>query len=117
MVAVRRITPWRSSRTTALPTRDLTTAVVLLEKVLQHHPGFQNERIATFSCNSVTLVFAAASDDTSARAGFETDDCPRDFKAVVERDAVVLEPPTDKACGNSFVGTRAPPFLLNESPA
>ena len=90
---------------------------MLLEKVLQLHPGFQNERIATFSFNSMALVFAAASDDTSARAGFETDDCDRDFRAVVERDAVVLEPPTDKACGNSFVGARAPPLLLTESPA
>lgn len=90
---------------------------MLFEKVLQLHPGFQNERMATFSFNSMTLVFAAASDDASARAGFETDDSDRDFKAVVDRDAVALEPPTDKACGNSFVGPRAPPFLLNESPA
>jgi hypothetical protein len=71
---------------------------VLFEKVLQLHPGFQNERMATFSFNSMTLVFAAARDDASAMAGFETDDCDRDLQAVVERDAVVLEPPR-RWCG------------------
>jgi hypothetical protein len=32
-------------------------------------------------------------------AGFESDNGDRDFKAVVERGAVVLEPPTDKEWG------------------
>lgn len=79
--------------------RDLNAAVVWFEKVLGVHPGFQNEQMATFSFNSMTLILDAASDDVSATVGFETDNCDRDFKAVVERGAAVVEPPTDKAWG------------------
>lgn len=79
--------------------RDLNAAVVWFVKVLQLQPGFRNERMATFSFNSMTLIFDAASDDVSATVGFETDNCDRDFKTVVERGAAVLEPPTDKAWG------------------
>lgn len=79
--------------------RDLDAAVVWFEKVLRVHPGFRNDRMATLSFNSMTLIFDTASDDVSATVGFESDNCDRDFDAVVERGAVVLEPPTDKAWG------------------
>ena len=79
--------------------RDLIAAVIWFEKVLHVHPGFRNERMATFSFNSMTLIFDAASDDVSATVGFESDNCDRDFKAVVERGAALLEPPTDKPWG------------------
>lgn len=82
-----------------LRVRDLIAAVLWFEKVLHVHPGFRNERMATFSFNPMTLIFDAASDDVSATVGFESDDCDRDFKAVVERGAAVLEPPTEKAWG------------------
>lgn len=79
--------------------RDLNAAVIWFEKVLDFHPGFRNEQMPTFSFNSMTLIFDAASDDVSATVGFETDNCDRDFKAVVERGAAVLEPPTNKPWG------------------
>ena len=79
--------------------RDLIAAVIWFEKVLHVHPVFRNERMATFSFNSMTLIFDAASDDVSATVGFESDNCDRDFKAVVERGAALLEPPTDKPWG------------------
>ena len=79
--------------------RDLNAAVVWFEKVFQLHPGFRNERMATFSFNSMTLIFDSAGDDVSATVGFESDNCDRDFNAVVERGAAVLEPPTDKEWG------------------
>jgi len=55
--------------------------------------------MATFSFNSLTLVFDAANDDAQATVGFESDDCDRDFRAVVERGATALEPPTNKDWG------------------
>ena len=82
-----------------LRVRDLNAAVVWFEKVLHVHPGFGNERMATFSFNSMTLILDAAGEDVSATVGFQSDNCDRDFKAVVERGAAVLEPPTDKAWG------------------
>jgi|SRR5216683_3906819 catechol 2,3-dioxygenase-like lactoylglutathione lyase family enzyme len=82
-----------------LHVRDLNAAVVWLETVLQVHPGFRNERMATFSFNSLTLIFDSADEDVSATVGFESDDCDRDFLAVVERGAIALEPPTNKEWG------------------
>ena len=82
-----------------LQVRDLKAAVAWFETILQLHPGFQNERMATYSFNSLTLIFDAASHDVSVTVGFESDDCDRDFRAVVERGAVALEPPTNKDWG------------------
>lgn len=82
-----------------LQVRDLNAAINWVETVLQVHPGFQNERIATFSFNSLILIFDAANNDTPATVGFESDDCDRDFRAVVDRGAVPLEPPTNKDWG------------------
>src|ERR1700752_1031052 len=82
-----------------LRVRDLNAAVVWFEKVLQLQPGFRNERMATFSFNLMTLIFDATSDDVSATVGVESDNCDRDFQAVVERGAVALDSPTDKVWG------------------
>ena len=79
--------------------RDLDAAVVWFETVLRVDPGFRNEQMATFSFNSLTLIFDTASDDVSATVGFESDDCDRDFRTVVELGAVAIEPPTNKAWG------------------
>ena len=82
-----------------LRVRDLDAAVVWFETILQLHPGFRNERMATFSFNSMTVIFDVASDDVSATVGFESADCDRDFQTVVERSAIALDPPTNKEWG------------------
>src|SRR5215472_18329991 len=79
--------------------RDLNAAVGWFETVLLVHPGFRNERMAIFSFNSLTLILDTANDDVSATLGFESDDCDRDYRAVVERGAVALEPPMNKPWG------------------
>lgn len=55
--------------------------------------------MATFSFGSLTLILDKANDDVSGTVGFESDDCDRDFQSVVERGAVAIEPPTNKAWG------------------
>ena len=82
-----------------LQVRDLKAAIDWLETIWQVHPGFRNERMATFSFDSFILIFDAASDDAPATVGFESDDCDRDFRPLVERGAIVLEPPTNKDWG------------------
>ena len=82
-----------------LQVRELNAAVVWFETILQVHPGFRNERMATFSFRSLTLILDAANHDVSATVGFESDDCDRDFQTVVERGAIALEPPTSKDWG------------------
>src|SRR5262249_40154677 len=82
-----------------LGVRDLNAAVVWFDRILQLQPGFRNERMATFSFNSMTLIFDASHEDVSATVGFESGDCDRDFESVVERGAAILEPPTNKPWG------------------
>jgi len=82
-----------------LRVRELGAAISWFEKVMQLRPGFHNERMATFSFGAMTLVFDASADDVSATIGFESQDCDRDFRTVVERGAVALEPPANKEWG------------------
>jgi hypothetical protein len=42
----------------------------------------------------MTLIIDAGSVDAHATLGFESDDCGRDFRAVVDLGARVIEPPT-----------------------
>ena len=79
--------------------RDLRAAIDWFGAVLQVHPGYQNERMATFSFNTFTLILDAAGIDAPATFGFESDDCDRDFLAVIDRGAVALEEPVNKEWG------------------
>jgi catechol 2,3-dioxygenase-like lactoylglutathione lyase family enzyme len=97
-----------------LQVRDLSGAIDWFEKILQIHPGFQNERMATFSFDSMILIFDAASEDARATVGFESDDCDRDFRAVVERGAIALEPPTNQEWGVRAAYLRGPGALRFE---
>ena len=82
-----------------LQVRDLKAAVDWLETIFQMKPGYQDARMATFSFDPFILIFDAAAEDALATVGFQSDDCDRDFRPLVERGAVVLEPPTNKAWG------------------
>ena len=76
--------------------RDLKAAIAWFQRILQLQPGFHNERIAVFSFGAFTVILDAASVDAPATLGFQSDDCDRDFRAVVERGAMALEPPSNK---------------------
>src|SRR5262249_48866331 len=97
-----------------LRVRDLGAAIAWFRRIMQVQPGFQNERMATFSFNSLTLIFDLAEDDVSATVGFESDDCDRDFQTVVDRGAVALEPPTNKDWGVRTAYFRGPGELKFE---
>src|SRR6516225_4537070 len=97
-----------------LPVRDLSAAVNWFETILQVHPGFRNERMATFTFGPLTLIFDAANDDVSATVGFESDDCDHDFRTVVQRGAIALEFPTNKPWGVRTAYFRGPGELKFE---
>jgi catechol 2,3-dioxygenase-like lactoylglutathione lyase family enzyme len=82
-----------------LGVRDLRAALAWLDHVWQLKPEFQNDRMATFASGSFILILDAAEVDSLATIGFESDDCDRDFRVVLERGAVVLDPPSDKPWG------------------
>ena len=82
-----------------LGVRDLSTALDWLDRVWQLKPQFQNDRMATLRFGAFILILDAAEADSPATIGFESDDCDRDFRAVLERGAAALEPPSNKAWG------------------
>ena len=79
--------------------RELGEAVAWLERVWLLKPEFQNDRLATFACNDFILILDSGEADSPATIGFESDDCDRDFRAVVERGAQPIEPPGDRPWG------------------
>ena len=60
---------------------------------------FQNDRMATLSFGAFILILDSADTDSPATIGFESEDCDQDFRAVVERGAVPLEPPSNRIWG------------------
>jgi catechol 2,3-dioxygenase-like lactoylglutathione lyase family enzyme len=79
--------------------RDLSAALAWFREVWLLNPEFQNERMATFAFGDFILILDSAETDSPATIGFESEDCDRDFRAVVERGAVAIEAPNDKAWG------------------
>ena len=79
--------------------RDLGGALEWLERVWRLKADFQNERLATFSFGNFILILDAGENDSPATIGFESDDCDRDFRAVVERGAQPIETPSNRPWG------------------
>jgi uncharacterized glyoxalase superfamily protein PhnB len=82
-----------------LSVHDLGAALDWLERVWQLEPQFRNDRMATLVFGSLTLILDAAEIESSATLGFESDDCDRDYHAVLERGAIAIEPPSNKPWG------------------
>ena len=102
-----------------LGVRDLHATLDWLDRVWQLKPQFQNDRMATIQFGSFILILDAAEADSSATIGFESDDCDRDFRSVVERGAVVIDPPSDKVWGSRAAYIRGPgelKFEIEEPP-
>jgi catechol 2,3-dioxygenase-like lactoylglutathione lyase family enzyme len=82
-----------------LGVRDLRTALDWLERIWQLTPQFQSDRMATIPFGSFILILDVAEADSFATIGFNTDDCDRDYRAVLERGAIALSPPSNQAWG------------------
>lgn len=82
-----------------LQVRDLNSAVHWFAAVLELKASFHNERVATFSFEAMTIIIDAAAGDAPATLGFESDDCDRDFQAVIARGAAPIEEPVNKEWG------------------
>jgi catechol 2,3-dioxygenase-like lactoylglutathione lyase family enzyme len=97
-----------------LGVRDLSSALDWLQRIWQVGPAFQNERMATLQFGAFILILDAAAEDSSATIGFESDDCDRDFRAVLERGAAALDPPSNKAWGVRAAYVQGPGHLKFE---
>jgi len=79
--------------------RDLGATVAWFKQVMDVIPGYQDERMATFTLDTLTLIFDAAAEDVVATVGFESKDCDSDFRQVTGRGAVAIEAPINKPWG------------------
>jgi predicted enzyme related to lactoylglutathione lyase len=79
--------------------RDLRGALDWLDQVWQIKAEFQNDRMAAFSFGDFVLILDAAEIDSRATIGFESENCDEEFRAVVERGAAPIEPPSDRPWG------------------
>jgi hypothetical protein len=97
-----------------LGVRDLSGALRWLERVWQARPTFRNERMAVLPFGSLSLVFDAAEQDSSATIGFESENCDADYKTVVERGAMSLDVPSDRPWGVRTAYLKGPGALVFE---
>jgi len=94
--------------------RDLPGALEWVERIWQVRPAFQNERIATLQFGAFILILDAAAEDSPATLGFESDDCDRDYEAVIARGAVSVAAPADQPWGTRAAYLRGPGRLKFE---
>ena len=97
-----------------LSVRDLGAALDWFDRVWRRKPEFQNDRMAVLIFDSFTLILDAAEADSPATIGFESDDCDRDFRDVVGRGGIAVEPPSDKPWGTRSAYVRGPGSLTLE---
>jgi catechol 2,3-dioxygenase-like lactoylglutathione lyase family enzyme len=98
-----------------VPVRDLKAVVEWFETVLQVKSVFRNDRMAVFGFGSLTLICDVDSDDSPITLGFQSDDCDGEFRGVVERGAIAIALPRDRAGGiraASFKGPGALTFQI-----
>ena len=62
----------------------------------------------------VMAIFQKNGESYAVPIGFESDDCDRDFRAVMERGAVAVEPPNDKPWGARSAYLQGPGRLTFE---
>ena len=97
-----------------LSVRDLRTALDWLERIWQLTPQFQSDRMATIPFGSFILILDVAEVDSFATIGFNTDDCDRDYRAVLARGAIALSPPSNQAWGVRAAYVQGPGCLKFE---
>ena len=78
---------------------DLRAAVQWLDHVWQVRPTFENDRMASVPFGPIALILDASATDTHATVGYDSDDCDEDFRSVMSRGAIALEPPSDRPWG------------------
>jgi uncharacterized glyoxalase superfamily protein PhnB len=70
--------------------------------------------MATLQFGAFILILDAAAEDSPATLGFESDDCDRDYRAVIARGAVSLKTPANQPWGVRAAYLRGPGSLKFE---
>ncbi len=93
---------------------DLSGAVRWFGERCDVAPTFSDARMAVLVFGEFTLILDAAPIDSVATIGFDSADCDADFAAMVERGAVVLEPPQNRPYGARVAYIKGPGALRIE---
>ena len=93
---------------------DLSEAVRWFGERCGVAPTYSDNRMAVLVFGGFTLILDAAPADSVATIGFNSADCDADFAAMVERGAVVLEPPQDRPYGARVAYFKGPGALTIE---
>lgn len=94
--------------------RDLSAALAWLDKIWGAKPSFQNEQLASVSLDPIVFIVEKSDKETETIIGFESDDCDRDFRLLIERGAVADAPPADKPWGARTAYIKGPGSLKFE---
>jgi uncharacterized glyoxalase superfamily protein PhnB len=94
--------------------RDLPGALAWLDRVWDAKPTFQNEHLASVSLDPIILIVEKSDKETDTIIGFESDDCDRDFRRLVDRGAVVDAEPSNKPWGARTAYIKGPGALKFE---
>ncbi|HMF97559.1 MAG TPA: VOC family protein [Vicinamibacterales bacterium] len=94
--------------------KDLSGAVAWFTSRCVLAPSFSDARMAVLQFGDFTLILDAASEDSVATIGFNSDDCDADFAALVARGARALEPPRDRPYGARVAYLQGPGALTIE---
>jgi glyoxalase/bleomycin resistance protein/dioxygenase superfamily protein len=94
--------------------RDLAGALAWLDTIWAVKPSFQNERMASVSLDPLILILEKSDNETDTIIGFESEDCDRDFRRLVEKGAVVDSEPSNKPWGARTAYLKGPGALKFE---
>ena len=94
--------------------RDLAGALAWLDRIWAVKPSFQNERMASVSLDPIVLIVEKSDKETDTIIGFESEDCDRDFRRLVEKGAVVDAEPSNKPWGARTAYIKGPGALKFE---
>ncbi|HYL11050.1 MAG TPA: VOC family protein [Candidatus Acidoferrales bacterium] len=93
---------------------DLPGALVWLDRIWDAKPTFQNEHLASVSLDPITLIVEESDKETDTIIGFESNDCDRDFRLLMERGAIADAAPADKPWGARTAYIKGPGALKFE---
>jgi hypothetical protein len=93
---------------------DLSAALEWVERVWELKPVFQLPQMAILPFGAVHLFLDRADHDSPATIGYDSDNCDRDFAAVVSRGAVARSAPEDKPWGVRAAYVQGPGALIFE---
>ena len=93
---------------------DLSRAVTWFTSTCGVVPTFSDPRMAVLTFGDFTVILDAATADSIVTVGFNSRDCDRDFAALVERGAGVIQPPADRPYGARVAYLRGPGAITIE---